>query len=100
MRDEPEEERKHDADDKTGHDRKIERGVFAAVDDVAGQFSEAEGQFVPKIKKGTNQNKKRSEEDKRATEFAKRFHKDNFTRSGKMSHPCKLRCYYLRSTIE
>ena len=55
VRDEPEEDGERDAEDKTGHDRKVEGGVFAAVDDVAGQFSQAEREFVPKIKKGTDQ---------------------------------------------
>jgi hypothetical protein len=80
---EPEKDREHEADDKTGHDRKIERGVFASVHDVAGQLSEAERELIAEIKKDADKNKKRSEENKRATEFAKRLHKDNFTRSGK-----------------
>lgn len=74
MRDEPEEERENNADDKTGHDGKVERGVLAAVHDVAGQFSEAERQPVAKIKKSTDQNDKTSEEDKSTAEFAEGFH--------------------------
>ena len=75
VRDEPEEERKHDADDEAGHDREVERGVFAAVNDVAGQFSQAEWQLVPEIKKEPNQDEEPSEEEKRTAEFAKRVHK-------------------------
>lgn len=74
MRDEPEEERENNADDKTGHDGKVERGVLAAVNDVAGQFSETERQPVAKIKKGSNQNEKTSEEDKSPAEFAEGIH--------------------------
>ena len=58
VRDEPEEDGESDADDNTGDDRKVERGVLAAMHDVAGKFSEAEWQFVPKIKKDADQNNK------------------------------------------
>lgn len=83
MRDEPEKERNEDTDNEASDDRKVEGSVFAAVHDVAGQFSQAKRKLVPEPKKDTDQNKKRSEENKRATEFAKRLHRDNFTRSGK-----------------
>ena len=72
--DEPEEERERNAEEKTGDDGKVKRGVFAAVHDVAGQFSQAEGQLVPKIKRDTNQDKEPPEEDKRAAEFTERVH--------------------------
>lgn len=83
MRDEPEKERNDDTDNEASDDRKVEGSVFAAVHDVAGQFSQAKRKLVPEAEKDTDQNKKRSEENKRATEFAKRLHRDNFTRSGK-----------------
>lgn len=72
--DEPEEESKRDAYDEARDDRKVKRSVFAAVYDVARQFPQAEGEFVPKIEKGTNQDDKHSEENKRAAEFAQRAH--------------------------
>lgn len=75
MRDEPEEDGEHNADDETGHDGKVERSVFAAVDDVARQFSQAEWQLVPEIKKETHQDEEPSEEDQRTAEIAKRVHK-------------------------
>lgn len=74
MRDEPEEQGKRDAEEQAGDDRKIESRVFAAVNDVAGQFSQAEREFVPKIKKGADQNDKPSEEDKRPPKLAERIH--------------------------
>lgn len=63
VRDEPEEDGERDADDKTAHDWKVESGVFAAVNNVAGQFSQAEWELVPEVEKDTDQNKKRSKED-------------------------------------
>ncbi len=62
MRNEPEEEREHDTYDKAGDDGKVERGVFAAVNDVAGQFSQAERKLVAKIQKSADQNEERANE--------------------------------------
>ena len=73
--DEPEEKGQRDAEKKTRDDGKVKRGVFAAVKDVAGQFSEAERELVAEIKKDTNQNKKCSEKDKSAAEFTERVHR-------------------------
>ena len=41
MGEEPEEERECRAENEAGDDGKIESGVFAAMDDVAGEFAEA-----------------------------------------------------------
>lgn len=49
--------------------------MFAAVNDVARQSSQAKGELVPEVKKNTNQNEECSKEDKRAAEFAERFHR-------------------------
>lgn len=49
--DKPEEERERGAEEKAGDDGEVERGVFAAVNDVAGQSAQAEGELVPEIKK-------------------------------------------------
>jgi hypothetical protein len=75
IRDEPEEKGQRDAEEQAGDDGKVERGVFAAVDDVAGQFPKAKGELVPEVKKNTNQNEECSKEDKRTAEFAERFHR-------------------------
>ena len=48
--------------------------MLAAVDDVAGEASQAEGQFAAKKEKCANENDKASEEEERATEFAERIH--------------------------
>lgn len=62
MRDEPEEECEHDTYDKASNDGKVERGVFAAVNDVAGQLSQAERKLVAKIQKSADQNEERANE--------------------------------------
>lgn len=46
---EPEEKRKNSAQNEASDDGEIERGVFAAVDDVAGQSAEAEGEFGAEV---------------------------------------------------
>ena len=75
MGDEPEENREHDADDKAGHDRKVEGAVFAAVHDVAGESSQPKGEFAPEVEKSADHNEDRAKEKKRAAEFAERIHK-------------------------
>ncbi len=56
MGDEPEEEGKRNAEEKASDDGKIESGVLAAMNNVAGKFSETKGEFVPKVKKGAEKN--------------------------------------------
>jgi hypothetical protein len=46
---EPEEEGKRGAENEASDDGEIERGVFAAMDDVAGEFSKAEGEFGAEV---------------------------------------------------
>lgn len=74
VRDQPEEKRQRDAEKKTSDDGKVKRGVFAAVHDVAGQFSQAEGQLVPEIEKCAEKNEKSAEKEKRAAEFTQGVH--------------------------
>jgi len=50
----PEEERERGAENKAGDDWEIEGGVFAAMDDVAGKFSKAEGEFAAEVKKNAD----------------------------------------------
>lgn len=75
MGNEPKKKRKNEAEEQAGNDRKVERGVFATVHDVARQFSRAEGELVPEVKKDADQHQKCSKEDKRAPEIAKRLHR-------------------------
>jgi hypothetical protein len=55
VREEPEEEGKCCAEDEAGDDREIEGGVFAAMDDVAGEFSEAERESATEIEESTHE---------------------------------------------
>jgi hypothetical protein len=71
---EPEKERNSDAQKKASDDGKVKSGVFAAMHDVARKFSQAEGELVAEVQKGTDKNKKRSKEKKSAAEIAERLH--------------------------
>jgi hypothetical protein len=74
MREEPEEEREDSAEEEAGDDREVEGSVFAAVDDVAWKFSEAEGKFSGEVEKSADKDEKAAEEEENAAEFAKRVH--------------------------
>lgn len=52
---EPEEKGKCRAEDKAGDDREVESGVFAAMDDIAVEFSEAERKFAAEIKESADE---------------------------------------------
>ena len=62
MGDEPEEEREAEAQNETGDDGKVKRGVFATVSDVARKFSEAKGEFAPEVEERANEDEKTAEE--------------------------------------
>jgi hypothetical protein len=74
VREEPEDERKHEAKEKASHDGEINCGVFAAVDDVAGKSSEAEREFAAAEQKSTDGDEEAAEVEERAAEFAERVH--------------------------
>jgi hypothetical protein len=76
MGEEPEEERKKEAQNEAGNDREIKGGVSTAMDDVAGEFSQAKGEFATEKKEGTGQNKEAAKKHESAAEFAKRIHKE------------------------
>jgi len=79
---EPEEERECNAEEEASDDGKVERGVLAAVDDVAGEAAQAEGELVTEVKKSAKKNEESSEEEKRAAEFAERVHEVNCSGGG------------------
>jgi hypothetical protein len=54
MGEEPEENGKCCAEDEAGDDREIEGGVFAAMDDVAREFSEAKRELPTEIEKSAD----------------------------------------------
>ena len=70
----PEEERKAEAEDKAGDDREVEGGVFAAVDDVAGEAAEAQWEFSAEVKQSANKDQEDAENEEGAAEFAEGFH--------------------------
>jgi len=85
VREEPEKERKSDAQKKAGDDGKVKRSVFAAMNDVPGKFSQAEGEFVAEVQKRTDQDKKCSKGKQRAAEIAKRLHQAILPEAGNKS---------------
>jgi hypothetical protein len=91
--DQPEEERKTDAEDEAGDDREIESSVFAAIDNVPREAAEAEGRFAAEVEKCTDENDKASEEEERAAEFAEGVHKKIVEETEKRStywKPCRV----------
>lgn len=48
--------------------------MFAAMNDVAGKFSQAEGELVAEVQESTDKDKKCAKEKKRAAEIAERLH--------------------------
>ncbi len=55
MREEPEDEGESGAEEEASDDRKVKGGVFAAMDDVAGEFAETERKFAAEIEKRAEQ---------------------------------------------
>ena len=74
MGNEPKKQGESDAQEQTGDDGKVKRGVFAAMNDVAGQSSQTERKFAAEIEESTDENQEAAEKEKRAAEFAKRVH--------------------------
>jgi hypothetical protein len=54
MREEPEEQGKCCAEEEAGDYREIKGGVFAAMDDVAGESSEVKREFAAEIEKSAD----------------------------------------------
>lgn len=77
MIDQPKEERKTEAEDEAGNDGEIEGGVFAAIDDVAGESPQAEGEFSAKVEESTDENEETAEKKERAAEFAEGVHEES-----------------------
>jgi hypothetical protein len=75
MGDEPEEESEANAEGDGGCDREVERGVFAAVDDVAGETAEAEREFVGEIEECAGCDEDGSEDQECAAQVAGGVHR-------------------------
>jgi hypothetical protein len=70
----PEQERQGAAEEEAGDDGEVKSGVFAAMNDIAGEAAEAEREFSAEIEKSANEDEKAAEEEECAAEFAKRIH--------------------------
>jgi len=64
--DEPKEEGERGAEDEAGNDGKVESGAFAAVNDVAGELSQAKGELATEVEKSPNEDQETAEDQKRA----------------------------------
>jgi hypothetical protein len=71
----PEEEGQNDADDEASDDGEIERGVFAAMDDVAGEATEAEGETTVEIEESADDGDDGAKEKEGAAEFTEGDHR-------------------------
>jgi len=83
--DEPEEEREAEAQHEAGDDWEVERGVFAAMDDVAGEAAEAQREFSTEIQKSADEGQERANDEERAAEFAERIHQAKSMRGMRQS---------------
>jgi hypothetical protein len=97
MREEPEEQRETGAEQEAGNDREIKRGVFAAMDDVAGEAAEAEREFSAEIKKSTQNDEKSTENENSAAEFANGVHSGILPQAA--GKPFGGHIYYLMNTL-
>jgi hypothetical protein len=70
----PEQEREAEAEDETGDDGEIESGVFASMDDVAGEAAETQWEFSAEIKYRANGEEQGAESEEGAAEFADGIH--------------------------
>jgi len=71
---EPEEERQGEAENEAGDDRKIEGGVFATVDDVAGKSAKTKREFAREIEKRAEEDEEASDAEEHAAKIAKGIH--------------------------
>jgi len=78
MSEQPEEERKTEAEEETGDDREVEGGVFAAMDDVAREAAEAQREFSAEVKQSADKDKKGAENEEGAAELAEGIHSEHF----------------------
>ncbi len=74
IRDQPHQERKHDAQQEAGDNRKIERTVPAADGDIAGQTSEAQRETAPEQQEPAEGKQDEAAEDQPFCEFTCRVH--------------------------
>jgi hypothetical protein len=71
---EPEEKSEGGAEEEAGDNGEIKGGVFASMDDVAGEAAKAEGKPPAKIKKSAQNDEESTENEEGAAEFARGVH--------------------------
>jgi hypothetical protein len=71
---EPEEKREAEAQYKAGDDGEVERGVFATMDDIAGESSETKREFSAEVQKSANEDQQYTNSEECPAEFAERIH--------------------------
>jgi hypothetical protein len=91
-RDKPKEQRKRGAKYEARDDREIESDVLAAMDDIAGKFSEAKREFAAEVQKSAQNNKEPAEDEDGATEFAERVHSGILPETAREPFPPKDFC--------
>jgi len=79
--DQPEEERKTEAEEEARDDGEVEDGVLAAVNDVAGEFSEPEGKLSTEVQKRADRDEEAAKEEEHTAEFAERIHEKDSRRN-------------------
>jgi hypothetical protein len=78
---EPQEQRESGPENKTGDEGKVECSVFTAVDDVAGEAAEAQGELAAKIEERAENDQEDAESEEHAAEFAERVHERDSKRN-------------------
>jgi hypothetical protein len=74
VRKKPKEKREGNAEEQASDDREVESGVFAPVNDIAGESTEAKGKLSTEVEKPAENDKKAAEKEEGAAEFAKGLH--------------------------
>ena len=75
--DEPDDQAGHNADNDAGGQRKVESAVLAAMDDITGQASDAEGKFWAEVEERAEDEQDGSGEKEEAAELLHGVHRES-----------------------
>jgi hypothetical protein len=78
----PERERETDAEEDGGCEWEVEGGVLAAMQDVAGETTEAEGEADVEIEEGAGGGEDETENQEETAEVAERVHREECREEG------------------
>ena len=81
MGEEPEEQREGSAENKARDDGKVESGVFAAMDDIAGETAKTKRELAAEVKEGADKDEENAENEESAAEFAEGVHERDCRRN-------------------